>query len=62
MGTPKTAHRVDAIEAQQPTERSTPRRIPSPALFGDDRELVIIHQTQEYRLRITKADKLILTK
>jgi hemin uptake protein HemP len=39
-----------------------PRRIFSTALFRDDREVVIIHRGQEYRLRITKGDKLILTK
>ncbi len=38
------------------------RRVPSAALFGCDREIVILHRGQEYRLRITKADKLILTK
>ncbi|HEY7516691.1 MAG TPA: hemin uptake protein HemP [Methylomirabilota bacterium] len=27
-----------------------------------EREIVIIHQGQEYRLRITRADKLIRTK
>lgn len=42
--------------------RSTPRRIYSTALFRDDREVVIVHHGQEYRLRITKADKLILNK
>ena len=31
-------------------------------LFQLDRELVIVHHGQEYRLRITKAGKLILTK
>jgi hemin uptake protein HemP len=39
-----------------------PRRPYSPALFRGEREIVIIHQGQEYRLRITRADKLILTK
>lgn len=39
-----------------------PRRIFSTALFHDDREVVIVHRGQESRLRITKADKLILTK
>ncbi len=34
----------------------------SPALFRGHREVVIVHRGQEYRLRITKADKLILTK
>lgn len=62
MRTPKPARRADDGEQRQPTECSVPRRIPSPALFGEDREVVIVHQAQEYRLRITKADKLILTK
>lgn len=38
------------------------RSISSSALFRGGREVVIIHRGQEYRLRITKADKLILTK
>lgn len=31
-------------------------------LFGSRREVIIKHGDEEYRLRITKADKLILTK
>jgi hemin uptake protein HemP len=31
-------------------------------LFRGDREVVIVHNSEEYRLRITRADKLILTK
>jgi hemin uptake protein HemP len=31
-------------------------------LFGSRREIVIEHRGQQYRLRITKTDKLILTK
>jgi len=38
------------------------RRVESTALFQRERELVIVHRGQEYRLRITKSDKLILTK
>ena len=38
------------------------RQIPSASLFHGRREIVIVHHGQEYRLRITKADKLILTK
>jgi hemin uptake protein HemP len=38
------------------------RQIPSSSLFHGRREIVIVHHGQEYRLRITKADKLILTK
>jgi len=37
-------------------------RIPSTDLFRGRREIVIVHRGQEYRLHITKADKLILTK
>jgi hemin uptake protein HemP len=39
-----------------------PRRVESVTLFQLDRELVIVHHGQEYRLRITKSGKLILTK
>lgn len=38
------------------------RQLSSVALFRGRREIVILHRGQEYRLRITKADKLILTK
>ncbi len=38
------------------------RRVESAALFERRREVVIVHHGQEYRLRITKSDKLILTK
>jgi hemin uptake protein HemP len=37
-------------------------RVESAALFQRGREVVIVHHGQEYRLRITKSDKLILTK
>jgi len=37
-------------------------RVESAALFRRGREVVIVHRGQEYRLRITKSDKLILTK
>jgi hemin uptake protein HemP len=37
-------------------------RLSSTDLFRGQRELVIVHGGQEYLLRITKSDKLILTK
>ena len=37
-------------------------RVESAALFQRGREVIIVHRGQEYRLRITKSDKLILTK
>ena len=41
---------------------STRLRIPSRDLFRGERELVILHAGNEYVLRITRTDKLILTK
>jgi hemin uptake protein HemP len=38
-----------------------PRRVRSEALFAGQRELVIIHNGREYRLRLTQSGKLILT-
>jgi hemin uptake protein HemP len=37
-------------------------RIESAYLFQGEREIVIVHQTKEYSLRITRNGKLILTK
>ena len=34
----------------------------SECLFQGHRELIILHNNETYRLRITKTDKLILTK
>jgi hemin uptake protein HemP len=39
-----------------------PRRIGSVQLLSGGNELVIEHAGQEYRLRLTRNDKLILTK
>ena len=45
--------------APRPTPR---RRVQSTELFGDAREVIIAHRADEYRLSITRAGKLILTK
>lgn len=39
-----------------------PRRIESSELFAGQTELTIVHASEHYRLRITRNDKLILTK
>jgi hemin uptake protein HemP len=39
----------------------SPRRIASQDLLGARREIVILHNGREYRLRLTQHDKLILT-
>ena len=41
---------------------SRPPIVRSEQLFGSRREIIIKHGQEEYRLRITRADKLILTK
>ena len=38
------------------------RRIDIGTLLGSAREVILIHNNSEYRLRITSNDKLILTK
>jgi hemin uptake protein HemP len=49
-----------AREASAPARAAV--RLASTELFRGRREIVIVHRGQEYRLHITKADKLILTK
>jgi hemin uptake protein HemP len=44
------------------TLRDRKPRIESVQLFQGEREIVIVHQTKEYSLRITRNGKLILTK
>jgi hemin uptake protein HemP len=40
----------------------TPRRVPLSRILGNDREIVIAFNGADYRLRITRNQKLILTK
>jgi hemin uptake protein HemP len=46
----------------QPVTSRKKLRIESSSLFQGEREIVIIHQKEEYNLRITRNEKLILTK
>ena len=39
----------------------SPRRVTSECLLGPRKELVIVHNGREYRLRLTQNGKLILT-
>jgi hemin uptake protein HemP len=69
----RTAYRTsESAQAEPPSTGETSsgppggplpvRRMESTTLFERGREVVIVHHGQEYRLRITKSDKLILTK
>ena len=59
----ETVHRSSELAAAETPAAPAPvRRLESASLFQRGREVVIVHHGQEYRLRITKSDKLILTK
>jgi hemin uptake protein HemP len=50
---------IKAPSAAQPSP--PPAKVPSHALLGTRKELVITHNGREYRLRVTQNGKLILT-
>lgn len=60
----KTTDQEPDVRPGSPLIPFRPRRgrVQSLALFQGHREIVIVHQGMEYRLRITKGDKLVLTK
>jgi len=47
---------------QEPPRSPRRRAVGSDELFQGYGELIIVHRNEEYRLRITRAGKLILTK
>ena len=52
------------LTAPAPAQRANqaaPQRVSSEALLCGKRELVILHNGREYRLRLTQNGKLILT-
>lgn len=53
------------MESQSPFKSAprpnTPERVHSDTLLGKAKELVIVHNGREYRLRMTQNGKLILT-
>ncbi len=48
--------------AERPAASASRRRLESRELLGSDHELIIAHGPDEYRLRLTRQGKLILTK
>lgn len=47
---------------QARADRAPAVRLESQSLLRGGREAIIVHQGEEYRLRLTRLDKLILTK
>ena len=58
---PSGTLRPDAAAAARPPRQAI-REVSSRELLGDADELLIRHRDALYRLRLTKQDKLILTK
>ena len=54
--------RTDRPADNQDEPGSGTRRIDIRELLGAGREAILLHQGEEYRLRITRNGKLILTK
>lgn len=52
---------MEALNRRPAIQPAAPKRIVSTELLGDGRELVIVHNGREYRLRLTQNGKLILT-
>jgi hemin uptake protein HemP len=45
----------------KPIPKTAPQRVDSSTLLGSQKQLVIVHNGREYRLRLTQNGKLILT-
>jgi hemin uptake protein HemP len=62
----QTSRPKTPLDDKSPTEQgdsSTPKgRYESDELFGDRKEILIVHNAEIYRLRRTRHDKLILYK
>lgn len=58
MSQPPPPAKPSAADARQPPLR----RIPVADLLAGAEQVILLHQGQEYHLRLTRADKLILTK
>lgn len=63
----ENSYRLSTMSAQAvktmraATANPTQPRVQSATLFGAHREVVIVHNGREYRLRLTQNGKLILT-
>ncbi|WP_130619523.1 hemin uptake protein HemP [Dyella amyloliquefaciens] len=59
---PARSFRLLSLKTPAHLDASETRRVSSQSLLMGERELVIQHQGNEYHLRLTRNDKLILTK
>ena len=59
---PALPFRLLSLKPEPAAEVRATQRVSSQMLLNGERELVIQHQGSEYHLRLTRNDKLILTK
>ncbi len=62
MPTERTDLQRPGLPQRRCVNRQTPKTLDAEDLFAGSRELRVIYKSEEYRLRITRNDKLILTK
>ena len=62
MPTERTDIRRTELPQGRRISRQAPKALDAESLFAGSRELRVIYKGEEYRLRITRNDKLILTK
>jgi hemin uptake protein HemP len=53
---------IEPKQTGKPAPNGGIRRIDLRTILGDDREVIICHRDEDYRLRLTSNDKLLLTK
>lgn len=53
---------IDKADKKSLTQHGAIRRIPLSDILDGEREVIISHQNEEYRLRLTSNNKLLLTK
>ena len=57
-----TSDPIPDLPASPPAEGASPRIVSSASLLAGRRELIIQHGADQYRLRLTASNKLILVK
>ena len=59
---PMTHPTKDSPGRSAPDRDAAPERFDASALFKTSREIILVHNGEDYRLRVTAKGKLILTK
>jgi hemin uptake protein HemP len=57
-----TSNEKDREQRRAGSESGTPARVPIETILKGAKEIIIVHNGDDYRLRVTARGKLILTK